>query len=307
MSRILNLPFELIQLIVECLQSKHDINALIQTCSFFYHAFDGYLYRYDLEYCSRSALKWAARRGFDTVAAKSLAAGQYTEEVSELDGSTPLLLAARYGNVNIVKRLLSLGNRVKLEAWNWWSGRTALAEAVASGEAEIARLLLEKGASVDITDRDHCSPLLLAVENGHDEVVKVLLGYGATVNARGKHYQTPLSSAAERGHWKCVDLLLKHGAMVDSQDRYGKTGLIHAVKNGHATTVKRLLEAGADPNKGPSGIGGLTPLHQAALDSDEAVVGLLLGAGADPKNHRRPGHLPAHFTDSMETGAMAPS
>ncbi|KAL2851453.1 ankyrin repeat-containing domain protein [Aspergillus pseudoustus] len=247
MSQLLDLPFELIHLIVECFHSKHDINALVQTCRFFYDTYDSYLYRYDMQYCNRSALRWAACRGFDKVAAKSLAAGRYIEEASELDGSTPLLLAVRHGNADIVKRLLLLGSRVRLEAWDWWSGRTALAEAAANGEAEIARLLLEKGASLETTDRDYRSPLLLAVENGHDEVVKVLLNQGAAVNSRGKHYQTPLSSASERGHLGCVDILLDHGAKIGLQDRNGRTELFHAANQGHGAVVKRLTDAGANP------------------------------------------------------------
>ncbi|KAL3460330.1 ankyrin repeat-containing domain protein [Aspergillus heterothallicus] len=305
MAQLLDLPIELIQLIVNGLQSKQDISALSQTCRLFYACFDIYLYQYDFKYHSRSALNWAARHGYDTVAAKSLAVGPYTEEASELDGSTPLLLAARHGNVDIVKRLLLQDGRVKLEAWNWWSGRTALAEAAASGEAEIAKLLLERGASVGTTDRDYCSPLLLAVQDGHDEVARVLLEHAAAVNARGKNLQTPLSSASGRGHLRCVDTLLQYGATVNSQDRYGRTELFYAVKNGHAVVVKRLLEAGADLNKGTRGMDGPTPLQQAASNPSAAMRSLLLEAGAGLKVMEAQDHLALHFTQSTNTNSVA--
>ncbi|KAL2800550.1 ankyrin repeat-containing domain protein [Aspergillus keveii] len=283
---------------VEGLQSKYDINALIRTCRFLYDAFDSYLYQYDMRYGSRSALRWAARHGHDSVVAKSLAAGPYAEFTGLLNGVTPLILATRYGHADIVKRLLLLAGRVDLEAWDTWSGRTALAEAAASGQAEIAKLLLEKGANVKTRDRNLCSPLMLAVENGHDEVVKMLLSHGAPVNTRHKHYQTPLSSAAERGRLKCVELLLEHGAMVDSQDEYGRTELFHAVENRRAMAVERLLERGADPNKRAICMNGWTPLHQAACNLDEAVIRLLLNAGADPRATDEQGHIPAHLVDS---------
>ncbi|KAL2849045.1 ankyrin repeat-containing domain protein [Aspergillus pseudodeflectus] len=307
MTQLLNLPFEIIRLIVECLQSKHDINALIQTCRFLYDAFDSHLYEYDMRYASRSALRWAARHGHDSVVAKSLAAGPYVEFTGLLNGATPLLLATRYGHAGIVKRLLLLVDRIDLEAWDTWSGRTALAEAAASGQAEIAKLLLEKGANVQTKDRDSCSPLLLAVENGHYEVVRMLLDHGAPVNTRHKHYQTPLSQAAERGRLKCVDLLLQYGAMVDSQDGYGRTELFHAAKNSYDAVVKRLLEAGADPNKRASRVNGWTPLHQAACNSNVSVIRLLLGAGADPRATDEQGHIPAHLVDSNGSAGFSPS
>ncbi|KAL3451783.1 ankyrin repeat-containing domain protein [Aspergillus insuetus] len=307
MPQLLDLPFELIRLIVEGLQSKYDINALIQTCRFLYGAFDSYLYQYDMRYASRSALRWAARYGHDSVVAKSLAAGPYAELTGLLNGATPLLLAARYGHADIVRRLLLLAGRVDLEAWDAWSGRTALAEAAASGQAELAKLLLEKGANVKTKDRNLCSPLLLAVENGHDEVVKMLLSHGAPVNTRHKHYQTPLSSAAERGRLKCVELLLEHGAMVDAQDEYGRTELFHAAENRRVMVVERLLERGADPNKRATCMNGWTPLHLAASNQDEAVIKLLLNAGADPRATDELGHIPAHLVDSNESAGFSPS
>ena len=57
-------------------------------------------------------------------------------------------------------------------------------------------------------------------------------------------------------------------------------GLIaRAAESGRAAAVALLLERGADVNAMP---GRGTPLHEAALRGDRALVDLLLAAGADP-------------------------
>jgi ankyrin repeat protein len=53
-------------------------------------------------------------------------------------------------------------------------------------------------------------PLILAARNGHEGIVKLLLKKGASFELKDKDYgRTPLSWAAGNGHDTTVNLLLK--------------------------------------------------------------------------------------------------
>jgi ankyrin repeat protein len=47
------------------------------------------------------------------------------------------------------------------------------------GRIEIARVLLEFGASVDVGDKRGRTPLDVASEEGHDEIIQLLMEHGA--------------------------------------------------------------------------------------------------------------------------------
>ncbi len=61
----------------------------------------------------------------------------------------------------------------------------------------MARLLLDKGATVDIADIHGNTPLWRTVFNSHGrgELISILLNAGADRNHRNKHRKTPLDAA----------------------------------------------------------------------------------------------------------------
>jgi ankyrin len=95
-------------------------------------------------------------------------------------GSTPLLFAARSGDVESARLLLAAGADVN-DALP--EGQSALVLAAHSGHTGLARLLVEKGANPDSADAGYTA-LHAAVLRSDLELVKVLLSRGANPNLR---------------------------------------------------------------------------------------------------------------------------
>ena len=107
-----------------------------------------------------------------------------------------------------------------------YSGRTALHTAAVSGQAEVVRWLLERGASVHVRDNNNESPLLGAVRAGHMDIVRTLAQCGAHLGLTPPDLSDLLVTAAAQGKHGLVHCLLVAGA---SPDLYlcgsGNTGL----------------------------------------------------------------------------------
>ena len=112
---------------------------------------------------------------------------------------TPLHLASLYGRLDIARVLLDRGATVNSED-NF--GRTPL-HLVAEGKynfeqdhIRVAQLLLERGADINAPDEDNNTPLHLASHYGRVDNARVLLDGSATTSTKDNQGQTPLHTAA---------------------------------------------------------------------------------------------------------------
>jgi len=160
--------------------------------------------------------------------------------------STPLIDAARAGNREAVRALLTQGTDVNAPEAD---GTTALHWAVRANEIEIVQALLRAGARANVANRNRITPLSLAALNGTRSVVEALVEAGADVNALLPQGQTALMMAARAGHVDAVDVLLSHGADAHAREHVlGETALIWAAAENHPGVIKALVAHGADVN-----------------------------------------------------------
>lgn len=191
-----------------------------------------------------------------------------------------LVEAAGRGDVATVKRLIAAG--APLEARDA-RGRTALLAATDANAVEAARLLIAAGADVNAKDAISDSPYLLAGARGHVEILKATLAAGADLKSTNRYGGTALTPACHYGHVEAVRELLKTRIDVDHVNRLGWTCLLEAVILGdggprYVEIVRQVIAAGASVTLADAQ--GRTPLAHARNRGQEAVVELLLKAGA---------------------------
>jgi ankyrin repeat protein len=73
--------------------------------------------------------------------------------------------------------------------------RTPLHHAADFGQVEVIKYLISKGAKVDAKDAFGITPLLAAVYENHEEAAKILIEKGASVQVKGPDGLTPLEAA----------------------------------------------------------------------------------------------------------------
>lgn len=196
--------------------------------------------------------------------------------------------------------------------------------------AEMARLLLDAGASLD-------GQLVAAASIDNVRVMELLLAHGLPVDGDGGW--SPLEEALYFHSHDALALLLEHGARVQNlriaaglgrtnnvaqyfaedgslKPEAGKidwpfgsrewpqgrqeivdNAFIYACKHGHVATAELLLQKGAAINAIPPGFDFAgTALHNAAINGHRAMVELLLERGADPTiKDAKIGALPASW------------
>uniref|UniRef100_A0A804LSX5 Ankyrin repeat family protein n=1 Tax=Zea mays TaxID=4577 RepID=A0A804LSX5_MAIZE len=186
------------------------------------------------------------------------------ERGGSCDGVTPLGGASLFGEVACARFLLDHGadpNKMDSHCY------VALHNAAKNGNGEIIRLLVSRGARVDIA-APHGTPLHIAASYGNTGAVKILLEHHADPNSISEVSGSPLVSALqpnklvnESDSLESVKLLIKAGADVNSASP--NTPLVVATVNGLTDCIKYLLEAGADANI-PSNQSGQRPIQIAS-------------------------------------------
>lgn len=147
--------------------------------------------------------------------------------------------AAAVGDIGRVQALLADEADVNAVSGD---GFSALGLAAFFGRADVARVLLERGADVNAvsTNAMQVRPLHSAVAGNHDALARELVAAGADVNAVQQGDFTPLMGAAQHGNAALVAFLLAAGARADAATTDGRTAADLAREEGHVAVLNML-------------------------------------------------------------------
>lgn len=220
----------------------------------------------------------AAAANQDWTALRSLLKQGVAVNQTRADGTTALLWAAHWDNLDIVDLLLKAGAKVNAADDH---GITPLARACENASARMVTRLLTAGANPNLAETSGTTPLMVAAQTGNLDVVRSLLLQGANVNAvAGPTGATAIMWAVAEPHPDIVRLLIEGGADVNVSTKKGFTPLMFAARNGDIETAKRLIGAGAKVNQ-PSA-DGTHVLPFSVVSGQAAFAQFLLEQGADP-------------------------
>ena len=214
----------------------------------------------------RSPLFWAAQMGHDEIVTLLLSLNEQHAErkrrrgrsgaalrvlpttngvdvnCQDIEGNTPLTVAASHGHVGVVQKLLGQANILPNLAPD--NGCTALIYAVRRGDEAMVRLLIRCiSIDVNVEPTQGLTALMWAVKGGRQDLVSILLSHTTIdVNLESHAGETPLIAATSENNESIVKLLLSHPKInVDCQSRDGMTALTVATLCGSKFIEKLLL------------------------------------------------------------------
>lgn len=130
-----------------------------------------------------------------------------------LGACTPLLTACLDGSLDVIKLLLKKGAEINIQDD---LGNTPLGGACWSARVDIVLFLLDQGADPRIVSKDNFSPLFLLCNQGDGDpspIIRLLeKGAGTTVNIKTKYGATCLHCCALLNWFKIAAILLENGA-----------------------------------------------------------------------------------------------
>ena len=220
---------------------------------------------------------WLQVHDIDTVVPQTAALYHFAVFYEGSNSATPLYYAALCGFHDVAEYLIM--KRPQQVNANGGHYVSPLGAALGREHLDVAQLLYEHGADIDIQGNNGWTPLFVAPCRGRREIAEWLLSRGADPNFRSEYMFTPLHEAVVYGEVEISRILLKHKAEQNAVDYKGHTPLHLASEQGHNSVARLLLEHGADVNT--QDLNYSTALHLASVTGKFEVVRLLLERGVD--------------------------
>ncbi len=204
-----------------------------------------------------------------------------------MEKAPDMIAAVRAQDVRAVKRLLA--EDATLASARSEQGESAVLLAIQGGAGEIAELLIERGAALDVFS---------AAAAGHLAALeRACAADRAAVGATSTRGWTALHLAAFFGRADAARLLIERGAALEAPSRNPSAHrpLHVAAARGHRAVAELLLERGADVNALAGG--GWAPLHLAAGAGHEELAALLIERGANLAAREDQGRTPLEIAE----------
>ncbi|EGD79524.1 hypothetical protein PTSG_10094 [Salpingoeca rosetta] len=251
----------------------------------------------------RMAIHQAAWRGDPETLVILLHEDPASIDLTALDGSTPLHIAAKRGHVLCVQILMSCG--ADLTRHNA-DKKTALDIAREHNNADVQLLLLKRGVTEESETRGLLSrareggSLQIAAKKGDLALTCKLLASGAMIEQRDADGNTALHLAARHGRFLVVDELLaalqRQGdttardvarmRIADGRDALHLACCKDSISSAIVLVSRKMCDVRART------IAGNTALHTAAENGQMFVAAFLRLSGINPSTQNNAGHTP---------------
>ena len=165
--------------------------------------------------------------------------------------TTPVIDAARAGNVAELERLLAAGADPNQPAGvnNW----PPLMHAIHKGQTESVRVLLKHGAKVDYQTAHWSTPLIMAAGYGYADIVSILLDAGADPAWRDHDGNTALTAAVGgvsdidrftvgKCQTETVRVLFEHAPQLRLKDSFPDEAAMRVAKVAGCSEVMKLVQ-----------------------------------------------------------------
>jgi uncharacterized protein len=245
-------------------------------------------------------------------------------------GNTPLTEAISKNNKNISLLLLKdLGGIYSKNE----RGESPLTIALGLGTSVLEWLISDK--NINYQDNDGNTPLLIAIDEGvNADIISFLIEKGAKINIRNKDGWTALHKAVNKGNKEIVDVLAANGAdffavnnngnnsfdlifekgesytssiitndLVKLRNNRMNTPLFYAIDWGSIEIVKIILDKDAEINA--KNINGETPLHQTVISDNSDIAKLLITRGATLEASDNQKNTPLHNCVTWNSSEVA--
>jgi ankyrin repeat protein len=122
------------------------------------------------------------------------------------DGFTPLGLACYFGQYEIARFLILKGADVNMSSNNGYNVYP-IHSAAAGNHTDIAALLIESGANINVKQQAGVTPIHSAAQNGNLDLLILLLENNADINIRMEGGKLPADLAREKGFMEIAEAL----------------------------------------------------------------------------------------------------
>ena len=235
--------------------------------------------------CSTSKLFEASRTGDTGKTSKILSKNVNIDKQNKL-GQTSLIIASHNGNLEVVKMLVNKGADINIKDN---LDNSALMHSLLQNYPSISMFLLDNNANID-SNNDNVSPLNVAADIGNYEITKKVIEMGADIQNRTISGETPIFNALYSKDRETIDYLLSKDVKIIDRNKEGTTTLMLAVKANRFDLVKKQIEKGMSVNDITKS--GLSAMHFAVQEKNYEMIEFLISHNANINSKSKDGSTP---------------
>lgn len=169
---------------------------------------------------------------------------QASFEIDEANdnGNNAVAMAANKGNMMVLNYLFEHGAKANVRNQK---GETVLDNAVAMGNKDIVKRLLDQLKAENADPQSMGTAVLVAAKTGKADVLEVLADAGAPLELRGPDGYLPIHWTVKSGNYDAMMFLINRGVDVNAKCNQGYSVLDWATNEGYPRLIKALKKKGA--------------------------------------------------------------